>query len=237
MRLDYKIIGGFLFFLASMFFLKDTFAQQTLDLKSEIFPKLTDRRCMSMPLDKCSCPDAREMKAYIEALIETGAKKDDIFYKVAKKFSPLVILDKQLKAEMEKRVVREIGENRPQISLEVSFFDFGQVSKKQGSVKKTIAVYNKGTKDLIITDIKVSCSCTTVSLTVDKNKSPYFGMAGAGPGWQMVIEPDKTGELEVIFDAANSAVKIGKAARELSIISNDPLYSQVQLKLEAQVSE
>jgi len=236
MRFNQKMFGV-IFFLTLAFFSQSVFAQQAPDLKSEIFPKLRDRRCATMSLDKCNCPDAKEMKAYIEALIEAGVQKDEIFYKTARKFSPIVILDSNLKVKIEKKLLAEIGKDRPQIYLELSSFNFGQVSKKQGIAKRTIGIYNKGNKDLIITDLKASCSCTTASLKVGKNKGPAFGSAGAVAGWNMVIEPNKSGELEIDFDAANPAIKAGKISRNLVISSNDPLYAQLSIQFEAQVSE
>ena len=237
MRFEKKIAGLVLTVIVSMFFYGITFAQQTPDLKAEIYPKLTDRRCQIMSLDKCNCPDARELKAYIEALIETGANKDDIFYKAAKKFSPVVILDKEMKEAMEKRLEAEIGKDRPQISFDTISFDFGPVSRKQGSVKKNILVSNKGNQDLIIKDIKAGCSCTTAALKVDKNISPYFGNAGAGPGWQMVIEPGKSADLEIVFDAANPSVKPGNLKRDISIVSNDPIFPQGIVKFQVELTE
>ncbi len=140
-------------------------------------------------------------------------------------------------AQQAQNLKAEIGKDRPQISLENSSFDFGLVSRKQGSVKKNILISNKGNQDLIVKDIKASCSCTTAALKADKNVSPYFGPAGAGPGWQMVIEPGKLAELEIIFDAANPAVKEGKVKRNISIVSNDPVFSIIEVKFEVQLSE
>ena len=37
------------------------------------------------------------MKGYIDALLETGILKDEIYYKVAKKFSLKTILDENVK--------------------------------------------------------------------------------------------------------------------------------------------
>jgi hypothetical protein len=205
--------------------------------KAEIYPKLRDKRCTTMTLDKCDCPDAREMKAYIEALIETGISKDEIFYRVAKKFTLNTLLDEQIKQAVEERLVKETGEKRPQIALEVSFFDFSKVSKKQGKLTKNIKLFNKGNLDLIIKNIKVSCSCVTAALTADKNKSPYFGTQGATPDWQMVIGPDKGGDLEIILDLTHSSIPLGKVSRDIFITSNDPLYPETSLRIEAEVSE
>jgi len=235
MKFSYKL-GLFLFSFACMtFFSHIAGAQSADDLRKEIFPQLRDRRCSTMSLDKCNCPDAREMKAYIDALIESGIGKDEIFYKVAKKFSLITILDSQIKALVEKRLTGEIGDKRPQLSPEIPAFDFGKVSKKQGQLKKNIKIFNKGNSDLVIKNLKVSCSCVTVALRVDKNRSPYFASAGSQEGWQMSIEPGKSGELEITLDLTNPAIKSGKVIREIFITSNDPLYPESSVRLEAEV--
>ncbi len=61
------------------------FAQATSDLKADIYSKLKCCDC-NMAFGPCGCKEAIEMKAYIEALIDSGVPRDDIFYKVAKKF-------------------------------------------------------------------------------------------------------------------------------------------------------
>lgn len=224
-----------LFVILLGFISKAIFAQNIGDLKLEFYSKLRDRRCTTMTLDKCDCPDAREMKAYIEALIEAGVSKEDIFYKVAKKFSLNTILDAQIRADVQNRLIKKVGEKRPQIILEPDYFNFGQVSKKQGKITKVFKLHNKGNIDLIINNIKASCACATVSLKVDNNKSPYFGTGGANPEWKVVVGPGQTAELETVLDLNHSSVKIGKLIREFFIISNDPLYPEVSVKIEAEV--
>lgn len=214
-----------------------TFAQNADTLKSEIYSKLRDRRCTTMSLDKCNCPDAREMKAYIDALLEAGVSKEEIFYKVAKKFSPNTILDKQIKAQVEARLIKEAGGKRPQIVLEPDSFDLGQVSKKQGKVSRNFKLSNKGNSPLIIKNIKTSCPCASVSLEVDKNKSPYFGTEGSPKDWQGEIKSGQTGELEMMIDFASPHINTGKLIRDATIISNDPLYPEVTVRVEAEVIE
>ncbi|MDD5477686.1 MAG: DUF1573 domain-containing protein [Candidatus Omnitrophica bacterium] len=226
----------FLFFCLT-FFSHIGLAQSATDLKAEIYPKLRDKRCPTMTLAQCDCPDAREMKAYIDALIETGISKDEIFYRVAKKFTLNTILDEQIRQVVEKRLVKETGEKRPQIVLEDSSFNFGKVSKKQGKLTKNIKLFNRGNSDLAIENIKVSCSCVTAALTVGKDKSPYFGSQGAPAGWQMVIGADKGGELEVILDLAHPSISNGKVIRDVFISSNDPLYPESTLRIEAELSD
>ncbi len=236
MRFYRKMCVIILSFFCLTFFSHIGLAQTAADLKAEIYPKLRDKRCTTMTLDKCDCPDAREMKAYIEALIETGTSKDEIFYKVAKKFTLNTILDEQIKQDVEKRLVKETGEKRPQIILEAASFNFGKASKKQGKLTKNIKLFNKGSADLAIKNIKVSCSCVTAALTVSKDKSPYFGTQGAPAGWQMLIGPGKSGQLEVVLDLAHPSITNGKVIRDVFISSNDPLYPETSVRIEAEVS-
>ena len=214
-----------------------SFAQNAVSPNAGIYAKFRDRRCSDMPLDQCDCPDAREMKAYIDALVEAGLKPDEIYYKVAKRYSLALVLDNQLKAQLEKRFAREAGPKRPQIVLETTSFNFGEVNKAQGNVRTIFKLRNKGNADLVITNLRASCVCTTISLTVDKQKSPYFDNKGAPKDWKMELKPNQAGELEMVLDLAHKAVKAGDLIREVMITSNDPLYPEVSAKVEAKVLE
>ncbi len=236
MRINHKACLAILSSICVMFFSQITFAQNTEEVKSEIYSKLRDRRC-DMPLTNCNCPDAKEMKGYIDALIETGVGREDIFYKVAKKFSLNLILDNQIRQEVEKRLVKEAGQNHPQIFLESTSFDFGSVSKKQGKISKIFKLSNKGNSLLVIKNIKTSCPCATVSLKADKKKTPYFGTDGAPENWQTEIKPQETQELELMVDLSSQHVKTGKLIREASVFSNDPVYPEVKVRIETEVNE
>lgn len=212
-----------------------SFAQAPADLKPDIYSKLKCCAC-KMDFAPCGCKEAIEMKAYIEGLIESGVSRDDIFYRVAKKFSLKVILDEQIKTGVQQRLIKEAGGKLPQIVLETTSFDFGKISKKQGRAVKIFKLYNKGNTDLIINNIRVSCSCVTASLKVGKNKSPAFGTRGAADlNWQETIKPGKFGELEVVLDLAHPSMEIGHEVRDVFIASNDPLNSQLTLRVEADI--
>lgn len=225
----------FLVFIALVLFSQTLFAESK-DLKSEIYSKLKCCAC-DVSFDKCVCPEAKEMKAYVEALIESKAGKEEIFYKLAKKYTLNSILDKKIKADLEKRLIKEAGEKRPQIIVEPFYFNFGKVNKKQGKISKIFKVDNRGSSDLVISNIRVSCSCTTVSLKVGKSKSPYFAIAGAPKDWKQIIKPGDSGELEVVFDLAHASMTVGRQTRDVFISSNDPVLPQVVIKVEAQVTQ
>lgn len=236
MRFRRKPRLAILFLLCLSIFSSAAFAQANGNIKSEIYSKLKCCAC-EVSFEKCVCPEAKEMKAYIEALLESGASREDIFYRVAKKFSLDTILDEKIKDDVREKIIKESGQTRPQIILEPASFNFGKVSKKQGKIIKVFKLYNKGSTELIITNIRVSCSCVTASLKVGKNKSPYFGMAGAGSSWKQEVAAGGSGELEVILDLTHPSMAPGKEVRDIFVASNDPVYPQLTLRVELEVTE
>lgn len=208
------------------------YGQNLEDVKQEIFSKLRDRRC-NMAIVKCSCPDAKEMKAYIEALLEVGIGKDDIFVRVAKKFSLDLILDEQIKETIKQKLIIEAGDRRPQIFVDSESFSFGKVTKSKGKIKKVFKLSNKGLSDLVITGLKTSCGCVTTALGENK----FFGSEGTPSDWKKNISPGKVINLEVVVDLNHSSIKKGKIIREIFISSNDPVRNRISLRLEFDVGE
>lgn len=213
-----------------------SFAQDIDSVRAEIYSKIHCCACREA-FAQCVCQEAKEMKAYIEAFLEAGVAKDEVYYKVAKKYSLNVIIDPQIKLEIEKRLINEAGVKRPQLVLEPRSFDFGELRKRQGIVKKIVTISNKGTDKLIIKNIRTSCGCVNVSLKTGEEKSPFFSTSGAAPGWQTVIDAGKSGVLEITVDLQHSSVKPGKLIREVQIFSNDPLYPEAILMLYGEVEE
>jgi hypothetical protein len=86
----------------------------------------------------------------------------------------------------------------PVITLEETTFDFGTIT--QGEVVEHVFKFaNTGNQPLIITNIQISCGCTT-------------------PQWpREPIMPGAKGEIKVGF---NSAGKLNKQNKTLPIISN-----------------
>jgi hypothetical protein len=205
-------------------------------LKSEIYSKIKCCACKE-PFETCGCLEAKEMKGYLEALLDEGVSKEEIFYKLAKRFSLNVITDEAIKQVIEKRLIQETGQIRPKISLDSVFYDFGNVSKKQGQINKVFKLSNEGNAPLIIKGLKTSCPCAFVSLKANKNKSPYFGTVGTPPSWQVELPAGQGAELELMLDLASSHVKIGKIVRAAIIVSNDPLYPEQIVRVEVDVKE
>ena len=89
--------------------------------------------------------------------------------------------------------------NGPVITWKESTFDFGDM--RQGDkVEHTFAFTNTGNEPLIITNVQVTCGCTTPK---GFPRDP--------------IAPGQTGEITVAF---NSAGKVGKQNKVVTIVSN-----------------
>ena len=85
------------------------------------------------------------------------------------------------------------------ITWEKSIHDFGDVFQGD-KVEHTFRFTNTGKKDLVITNVEVTCGCTTPK------------------GWPRdPIAPGGSGELTVAF---NSAGKIGKQNKVITVTSN-----------------
>lgn len=133
------------------------------------------------------------------------------------------------------KLLQESGKNRPQIALESTSLDLGRMSKKRGTIRRTIKIINKGNTDLIISNIRASCSCTAAVLTVGKVKSPSFTSKGAEAGWQMVIGPNKKGSLEIRLDLTQFTVSRAKISRDVYITSNDPLNTITKVSMKGEL--
>jgi len=231
-----RINAIILCFLSLIFFSQLAFAQGLDALKSDIYSKLKCCSCKEA-FEKCTCPEAKEMRAYIDALLESAGSNDDIFYKIAKKFSLNTVIDAKIRQDVERRLIKEAGDKYPKIILTPDYFDFGQVTRKQGKLSKEFNLTNRGNAILIIKNIRTSCPCASVSLNANKNKSLYFGTAGAPKDWQVAINPGESGILELSVDLASPYVKAGKMIRDASVISNDIIYPEILVRVEAEVKD
>lgn len=116
---------------------------------------------------------------------------------------------------------------KPKLVLNETSYNFGDISMKNGLARRIFTIKNEGAADLEITNMNTSCMCTTVTLDIDGQKSPTFGMPGHGGGvgsafWSQKIKPGQTGNLEVVFDPlAHGSEAVGPITREINIFSND----------------
>ena len=103
--------------------------------------------------------------------------------------------------------------NAPRFVIPKTEFDIGNI--KEGVKKKyRIEITNSGNSDLIIRKIKSSCKCTRVRIS------------------KKIIKPKGTTQIKIKF---NSKGKSGKQHKNISIITNDPLNSRIQLSFRGNI--
>ena len=105
--------------------------------------------------------------------------------------------------------------NAPSITFDNATFDFKEI-KPGDKVEHVFTITNTGKSDLIIRNVKASCGCTAVSPVDD------------------VVKPGASTTMKVIF---NSAGKVGKQNKTITIISNDPQKSRSILWVKGDILE
>lgn len=103
--------------------------------------------------------------------------------------------------------------NAPHIEFETKAHNFESLKQGQ-NIDFAFKFKNTGKSDLIIRKIKPSCGCTIVNPTKE------------------VLKPGDAAEFKVNF---NSSGKAGKQNKTITVITNDPLESQVTLRVTGDV--
>ena len=108
------------------------------------------------------------------------------------------------------------AQSGPIIAWDKSAHDFGDVTQGE-KVEHVFKFKNAGTEPLVITNVQVTCGCTTTK------------------GWARdPIAPGQSSELTIAF---NSAGKYGKQEKVVSIVSNAVNTDGIQILFSANVIE
>src|SRR5688572_22762725 len=111
---------------------------------------------------------------------------------------------------------QQATQNGPVISFEKKTHDFGDIFQGD-KVEETFKFSNTGTEPLILTNVQVTCGCTTPK------------------GWPRdPILPGGKGELTIAF---NSTGKMGKQNKVVTIVSNAVNADGAQISFTANVLE
>ncbi len=113
-------------------------------------------------------------------------------------------------------------------------YDFGSVSLRGGTVSAKIPLINIGEGDLTIKALDSSCGCTTASVINNGQEGPIFQMAmhGKNPrNWKTVIKPGEQAFLKVYYNPNVHPELRGPVTRVVTILSDDPLDNQQQVKI------
>ncbi len=106
---------------------------------------------------------------------------------------------------------------QPQISLETTEFDFGDVVNGE-IVSRDLIVRNVGQADLIVEEVITTCGCTTGALD------------------PMTIPPGGEATLHIEFDSgAHGPELTGELMRQVILVSNDPEAPEATVQFTANV--
>jgi uncharacterized membrane protein len=94
--------------------------------------------------------------------------------------------------------------------------DWGKVSPKDSPLKTKVKIKNTGNEQLVITNVKPSCGCTTAPLDKDK------------------LNPGEVATVDVTFNVGSKA---GVNSKTIRISSNDPKNSTIIYRLSADVQK
>ena len=115
-------------------------------------------------------------------------------------------------------------------------YDWGTIDLNGGKVEKTFSIRNSGTGPLEIANVKSSCMCTEAQITINGEKSPFFGMH-ASSSWLGSVQPGDTAELFVVFDPAfHGPSGVGQITRVISLETNDTERKNLEFTLTANVT-
>ncbi|HEB01456.1 MAG TPA: DUF1573 domain-containing protein [Candidatus Portnoybacteria bacterium] len=221
-------------FLATLSSDKNIFQAESV-LAKEVYP-LFACPCCGKTIDANCCSMAKERKEYVDSLVKAESSKDEIILAYIKKYGLDSFKDKDKKEEFKEKLVEEAPINRPVIVINPVFYNFGDVSQKEGKVTTFFEIKNEGKQDLIIDRLDSSCGCTFASIIFKGEEGPLFAMAGHGQenptDWKISISPGETAQLKVLYDPNVHRDFRGLAIREIYVFSNDSIDFEKKVRIE-----
>lgn len=233
----------FYFFCICFLGYVDSLCAQPEDMKVQIYQNVTGGCSQRQPLTVEHCYQAQMVKATIDVLIDKGLSQDDIYYKIAQRYSASFILNDEIRETIKKRASDESQILKPRIVLENFNYHLGTVSRTpppapprkitwkdrhsriaetpapRAQVAGKITIWNKGKAPLSIESLQPSQGCVSAR---------FNGPANLSIG--------ESTTLELIVDLEHPSVKVGPFHETLTITSNDPDNPTVVLTIDAEVT-
>ena len=119
-----------------------------------------------------------------------------------------------------------------------TFYDFGEISMKNGNVEKMFEVTNPTDKDITLQSLTTSCMCTTAFIVKDGVRRGPFGMVGHGssvPRANEVVPAGGKLAINVVYDPnAHGPAGVGPVDRLVYLV--DDVGGQLELEIKANVT-
>ncbi len=216
--------------------------ETTLSLQKSKTPKeyydMFRCSCCGESIGENCCGMAKERKEYVDQLLLEGVEGDELVYRMVKKFGFDVLMDQSKEQEVKDYIKSKAPDNPPKIELDKQKYDFGTISQSDGVVTTMFTIKNTGGSDLIIDNMDTSCMCTSASLIYNGVEGPTFSMSMHGDNpkdYSLAIPPGESALLKVYYDpmahGKQDTPEI-RVTREITIISNDPVDFQKNVRIE-----
>jgi hypothetical protein len=193
--------------------------------------------CCDKPIDQCTCPMAKERKAFIDGLTSRDISEDEAVMTYVKNYGLESFVDENKQEEFKEKLIAQAPADRPIIAVNSESSDLGNVSQKEGIRTTFFEVKNEGKSNLIIDRLETSCGCTSGSIVYQDKEGPRFAMPGHGineeiEDWQVSITPGDTAQLKVYYDPSVHPDFRGAVTRIVSVYSNDPIDFEKRVIIE-----
>lgn len=194
--------------------------------------------CCADDIGSCTCGMAKERRAFVDQHAAASASQDQIYRAMFQAYGAEAFFDQDLAARVKADLLETLPDDRPVLEVEPTLADLGTVPIDGGLLTATFTVRNAGRSDLVISGMQTSCGCTTAVLETDQGASPAFGAnAAENPTeWSAVLAPGEEARLVVTFDPMHHGPDAtGAFKRTISILSDDPLNSRVNVAFDVEV--
>lgn len=128
-------------------------------------------------------------------------------------------------------------ENKRQLKISETFYDFGTISMKDGIVSRIFKITNESSEDILLSSVTTSCMCTVAFVINGEEKNGPFGMPGHGgfvPKVNDMIGAGDMREIEVLFDP-NAHGPAGIGLIERVVFLEDKNGDILEFKFQANV--
>jgi len=183
---------------------------------------------------------AEEWRGFVDEQVAQGASQSRVYQAMYQRYGAEAFFDQALADQVRADVLAELPDERPVLVVEPSKMDLGMVSITERQINASFTVRNAGQSDLTVTGMETTCGCTTAVLETSQGTSPVFG---GGPtedrsDWSAVLAPGEEALLVATFDLMfHGPDATGRFQRGISVISDDPLNSRIDVSLVVEVTK
>lgn len=196
--------------------------------------------CCGQDIGSCECGMAQERRGLIDQQAASGASPGQMYRVMFRTYGAEAFFDQALADQVRADLLAELPADRPVLVVEPAEIDLGAVPIATGEVSAIFTVRNAGGSDLTITSMETTCGCTTAVLETSQGISPVFGanLAENPSDWSAVLAPGEEASLVATFDLLfHGPEATGRFQRGISIVSNDPLNSRVNVAFKVEVTK